>query len=276
MSVDESKRIDENALSTDGVKRRERRMSRAADVDEIMYSCGLEMLHPAGLEKTDEMARICQIGADKTLLDIGAGRGASSRYLARKYRCYVIGIDPPERIIRACQERAAREGLQSWVQFRAADACALPFEDDLFDIVMAECVTTLLDKEKALREMTRVTKPGGYVGDLEMTWRKEPPEIALRETYELWDGYETVTLPQWKTILEELGLQDVKAVDFSDAIASMEKEIKRELGLVGMVKMAWKLLLRPDLRRAMHTSRRLFRDYAEYIGYGYFVGCKPG
>lgn len=49
-------------------------MSKTADLDEIMYSCGLEMLHPGGLEKTDEMARICQIGADKTLLDIGAGR----------------------------------------------------------------------------------------------------------------------------------------------------------------------------------------------------------
>lgn len=87
-------------------------MSRAADLDEIMYNCGLEMLHPGGLEKTDEMARICQIGADKTLLDIGAGRGASSCYLARKYRCYVIGIDPSERMIRACQERAARAALE--------------------------------------------------------------------------------------------------------------------------------------------------------------------
>ncbi len=162
------------------------------------------------------------------------------------------------------------------MQFRVADACALPFEDDLFDIVMAECVTTLLDKEKALREMIRVTKPGGYVGDLEMTWRKEPPERALRETYELWDGYQTMTLPQWKTLLEELGLQDVKAVDFSHAIASMEEEMKRELGLVGMVKMGWKLLLRSDLRRTMHTFRRLFSDYTEYIGHGYFVGCKSG
>ena len=85
-----------------------------------------------------------------------------------------------------------------------------------------------------------------------------------------------MTLPQWKTLLEELGLQDVKAADFSDAIASMEREMKRQLGLVGMVKMGWKLLLRPDLRRAMHTSRRLFSDYTEYIGYGYLVGCKPG
>lgn len=268
-------KLEESVLSTDGVEGREERMSGTADLDEMMYGCGLEILHPGGLEKTDEMAKMCQIGPDKTLLDIGAGRGASACYLVRKYGCHVTAIDTSARMIRACQERAASEELEAGVNFQVADAYALPFESGLFDIVIAECVTTLLDKEKSFREMIRVTKPGGYIGDLEMTWQKAPPERPLREMYELWDGYQTLTLPQWQRLLEQLGLQDVKAVDFSDAIPSMAEAMKRELGFVGIVKMEWRLLLRPDLRRAMQTSRRLFSAYADYIGYGYFVGRKP-
>ena len=36
-------------------------MSRAADVDDVMYACGAEVLHPGGLERTDEMARMQDI-----------------------------------------------------------------------------------------------------------------------------------------------------------------------------------------------------------------------
>ena len=30
-------------------------MGKMADIDEMMYSCGLDILHPGGIEKTDEM-----------------------------------------------------------------------------------------------------------------------------------------------------------------------------------------------------------------------------
>ena len=57
-----------------------------------------------------------------------------------------------------------------------ADAQDLPFEDDLFDAVTTESVTAFpADKQKAVGEYTRVTKPGGYVGLNESTWPKVPP-----------------------------------------------------------------------------------------------------
>ena len=169
----------------------------------------------------------------------------------------------------------SEQAVQDRVDFRVADACALPFDSSRFDIVIAECVTTLLDTEKALGEMVRVTKPGGHIGDLEMTWQKEPPEAAVKETYDLWGGYHTMTLPQWRELFERLGLQDVQAVDFSDALADIERAMRRELGLSGMLKLQWRLALRTDLRRAMHDYRQLFNAYTDYIGYGYFVGYKP-
>jgi cyclopropane fatty-acyl-phospholipid synthase-like methyltransferase len=62
-------------------------MGKMADIDELMYSCGLEILHPGGIEKTDEMARACKIEKGKKVLDIGSGKGVTACYLAQKYQC---------------------------------------------------------------------------------------------------------------------------------------------------------------------------------------------
>ena len=50
--------------------------------------------------------------------------------------------------------------------------------------------------------------------------------------------------------------------------------MKEELGICGMLRMGYKLLLRPDLLKSMNEYRRIFRNYADYIGYGYVMGRK--
>ena len=73
---------------------------------------------------------------------------------------------------------------------------------------------------------------------------------------------------------ERMGLVEVKVVDFSDEIQDMEKAMMKELGMKGIIKMACTLLLRSDLRKAMIEYWKIFKEYKDYIGYGYFVGRK--
>ena len=47
-----------------------------------------------------------------------------------------------------------------------------------------------------------------------------------------------------------------------------------ELGVKGMIKMSFRLMIRPDLLRAMTEYYRIFKDCADYIEYGYVVGMK--
>jgi SAM-dependent methyltransferase len=249
-------------------------MGKMADIDEMMYSCGLEILHPGGIEKTDEMARMCKIGRGKKVLDIGSGKGLTACYLAQKYECEVVGVDLSERMIEYARKLAKKKGLDDRVSFRRADAHNLPFEDESFDIVLAECTTVLLDKKKAFSEFLRVTKPGGYIGDLEMIWQKTPPDELVDKVYDVWEGFRTMTLEEWKEFFERIGMVDVKTVDFSETIPDMEEAMKKELGLKGMIKMGCKLLLRSDLRKAMSEYREIFKEYSDYIGYGYVVGRK--
>lgn len=250
-------------------------MASLADVDEVMYAAGVEILHPGGLPKTDEMMQRCHIGPGQRVLDVGTGKGATACALAREYACSVVGIDLSPRMITACRERARREGLAHLVTFEVADAQALPFSCGSFDIAMAECVTTLMDKRRALGEMARVTKAAGYVADLEMIWRRPPPPQAEAGFREAWEGYETMTLEGWRKLFQDAGLTDIQAVDFSGPPESLERETRQALGLRGELKLTARLLVRWDLARAMYLYWRLFRTHSAYVGYAYFVGRRP-
>ena len=61
-------------------------MGKMADIDEMMYSCGLDIVHPGGIEKTDEMTRMCKIGRGKRILNIGSGKGGNGMLFCPEIR----------------------------------------------------------------------------------------------------------------------------------------------------------------------------------------------
>ena len=132
--------------------------------------------HMGGLEATKELIELCHIDKNSYILDVGCGVGLTACYIAKEYGCKLIAIDISEEMIKRAEERAKRRGIEDKVEFKVADAQALPFEDDLFDVVISESVNAFIEnKQKAINEYKRVAKVGGYVGFNEVTWIKPPP-----------------------------------------------------------------------------------------------------
>lgn len=100
----------------------------------------------------------------QTMLDVGAGPGTITvDFAARLAPGRVVGVDASQEIVEQASGLAAREGISN-VEFRVADAYALDFPDDTFDVVHAhQTLQHLADPVAALREMKRVTKPGGII-----------------------------------------------------------------------------------------------------------------
>lgn len=104
--------------------------------------------------------------AGKTLLDVGCGDGVLALELARR-GAIVTGLDANPAMI-----SAARRGAESWAMplvLVGGRAEELPFEDAIFDRVMAVTVLCFVrDAERAVAEMARVLKPGGWlvIGEL--------------------------------------------------------------------------------------------------------------
>jgi SAM-dependent methyltransferase len=118
-----------------------------------------------------------------TLLDIGCGPGTITADLASLVTPgRVTALEVTDAALDLARAEIARRGIES-VDFAVGDVHALDFADDSFDIVHAHQVLQHVgDPVTALREMRRVTKPGGIVavrdGDYAaFTWFPELPEL---------------------------------------------------------------------------------------------------
>lgn len=104
-------------------------------------------------------------------LDVGCGAGDDTRDLARLVgpEGTVVGVDIGSAMLARARERSA--GADLAIAFLAADAHHLGFRDDAFDGCRAErLLEHLEDPRQALREMARVTRPGGRIAICEPDW----------------------------------------------------------------------------------------------------------
>jgi len=241
--------------------------------------------HIGSVQATEELAELCHIGPGSYVLDVGCGAGVTPSFLAKKYGCRVVGVDILAGMIEKSRERAAREGVADRVEFRVADAQDLPFEDGLFDAVITESVTAFPpDKQKAVGEYTRVTKPGGYVGLNESTWLKvpPPPEMIAWVSQDIGATVKPLTVAEWTGLLESAGLSEVTVSVRSINVQDEAKGILQRYGCAGMLGV-WRrtlaLYLRnPAYRRFVKQVRQQGltpEGLDEYFGYGLFVGQKP-
>jgi SAM-dependent methyltransferase len=103
-----------------------------------------------------------------TGLDVGCGYGADVEALAAGLRLggHAVGVDVSETMIAEARRRSVGSGFD--VRFVVADALALPFDDDTFDVCRIETVLQHVDEpDQAVAEMARVTRPGGRIAALE-------------------------------------------------------------------------------------------------------------
>jgi phosphatidylethanolamine/phosphatidyl-N-methylethanolamine N-methyltransferase len=96
------------------------------------------------------------------LLEIGVGTGLALPHYKRSLR--VTGIDLSPDMLERARERVGKASLKNIEALLEMDATALKFPDDSFDVVIAMYVMTVVpEPENVMREIARVTKPGGTV-----------------------------------------------------------------------------------------------------------------
>ena len=95
----------------------------------------------------------------KRLLDLGCGAGENSVYFAKK-GAHCVATDYSPGMVEVALQLADRYGVK--IEGRTANAMALEFPDNTFDLVYASnLLHHIPDPETALKEMHRVLKPGG-------------------------------------------------------------------------------------------------------------------
>jgi ubiquinone/menaquinone biosynthesis C-methylase UbiE len=137
---------------------------------------------PAWLERAaigDSRAWLVGHATGETL-EVAAGTGRNLPHYTPDVR--LTAVDLSTGMLGRARSRAADLGLD--VDFREADAAALPFGDAGFDTVVCTlALCAVADRGAALDEMVRVLRPGGLlllVDHVERRWRRgRPATLAL-------------------------------------------------------------------------------------------------
>jgi ubiquinone/menaquinone biosynthesis C-methylase UbiE len=110
----------------------------------------------------EELCEALDIRPGQKVLDVAAGNGNASLAAARRW-CDVVSTDYVPSLLERGQLRAKAEGLP--LEFKVADAEALPFANTAFDVVVSTFgVMFTPDQDKAATELLRVCKSGGKIG----------------------------------------------------------------------------------------------------------------
>jgi SAM-dependent methyltransferase len=157
-----------------------RRQRKEPDMTDVQQETTCEAEHIAPVEAWDAIAalydehvapgesdlaiaglRLAGLQAGDRFLDVAAGTGGLSLPAAR-FGATVLATDWAPKMIEHFNARARAEGLDA--VGRVMDCHALDIADDSYDLTGSQFGVMLVpDQAQALREMVRVTKPGGRV-----------------------------------------------------------------------------------------------------------------
>jgi len=109
----------------------------------------------------ETLAEAADVRAGEKVIDVAAGNGNATLAAARRFAS-VTSTDYVPHLLEKASHRASAEGLT--VAFQVADAEALPFPDQTFDVALSTFgVMFTPQHERAAAELVRVVRPGGRI-----------------------------------------------------------------------------------------------------------------
>jgi ubiquinone/menaquinone biosynthesis C-methylase UbiE len=150
----------------------------------------------------EELCEAMDLRSGSKVLDVAAGNGNATLAAARRW-CDVTSTDYVPSLLERGRMRAEAEGLR--IEFKEADAEALPFADGTFDAVLSTFgVMFTPNQDKAAAELLRVCRsggkiglanwtPDGFIGQLFKTLGKHLPPPAGAKSPALWGTRARIT-----------------------------------------------------------------------------------
>lgn len=195
------------------------------------------------------------------------------------------GTDPDPLMVEVATRRASRADLAGRLHFEQAPLDELPYQDAVFDLALGEIeLGSAQDPPAAVKELVRVTKPGGTVVLVQLVWTRRLEESRQEELVDRL-GVRPFLLVEWKQMLREAGVEDVTVEDWSDAAAPQSQpsvlgglaELFTFRGKLRLLPRAWKRWGWRGVRVVLSRERELRHLVEEerVLGVSLIMGTRP-
>ncbi|ABR73389.1 class I SAM-dependent methyltransferase [Actinobacillus succinogenes] len=223
---------------------------------------GKTRLRPGGRRATEWLIEQGNFSTDKTVLEVACNMGTTAIGLAKRYGCYIEGVDLDEKALAKAERNIAERGLQHLIHVQRANAMKLPFADKTFDIVINEAMLTMLPlaaKQKAVTEYFRVLKPGGILLTHDVMLTTEDSETVLKQLRQAINITVTpLTQEGWQSLFSNIGFARVETVSGNMTLLSPSGMIYDE-GIIGTLKIM-KNALKAENRTTFKNMFKVFND----------------
>lgn len=172
---------------------------------------------------------ICALKPGMKILDVGAGTGLTSIFLARALsgNFRILAIEPSGEMLERAKSNIEKEGLRDIILIVKAKGEDIPFEDECYDLITSTFAIRHMEVEKALTEFKRVLKPEGKIVIADIAapekWRTLGGRIfsslitlflSLKGKYKGEAESKVLTVAEWKDLIGRMGLIIVQLKEF--------------------------------------------------------------
>jgi SAM-dependent methyltransferase len=175
---------------------------------------------PGGIELFRQVAVLTDLSEGDEVLGVACGKGVVLEYFAREWGVLASGVEFDPLMVEQAEAAARELGLAGRLQFQQGRSDALPYRDAIFDVSIGQIgLANHCEPADAVRELVRVTKPGGFVVLVQLVW-KAPVDEERRRVLSEHLGARPLMLVEWKRLLSEAGVIELHTEDWSDAQTS--------------------------------------------------------
>lgn len=133
------------------------------------------LCNPSSVARLDEVIALLDLAPGASVWEAGSGKGELLVRLAERYGIQGVGVDRSPIEVPVARALAAARAPDADLRFIEADAATVPADDESVDLAVCLGASWIWGGHRGtLRELRRITKPGGLVLVGEPYWIRDP------------------------------------------------------------------------------------------------------
>jgi sarcosine/dimethylglycine N-methyltransferase len=170
------------------------------------------------------------LGPDSRALDVGAGYGGATRYLAKTYGCRVTALNLSEKENERNRAMNRDQGLDQRIEVLDGSFESIPAEDASYDLAWSQdAILHSGHRDRVIAEIARVLRPGGELVFTDPMQADDCPKGVLQPVLDRIHLDSLGSIAFYREAAAVNGLEELEVVEMTDHLITHYGRVQAEL-----------------------------------------------